>query len=311
MAVPAQAAESAPTTQTTEAGSGQTGANAQDSSVSSTPDSSSSHPQQDSRGPDYFREAFARVRGYTPAPKSPDSAPQAPPAGGRTGRDTEQDTKSRPGTASSAALAAAAPTAQGQSPVVLTPEELQRRVQSEADRLLAKRQADERAQREREEERELRQTNPFEYVRRIEAREQEQRETEKEAAKAVDLLSQQLTLYDRNILDPIVGALADTTRKKILESVQGDGIPGRQKIASEAISALRTQWIAEGRDTARANLMKDPSFIKEVLARHGGQREEPETSPATPPGAASRPKTSNEAVNGWMRGAAQQTRFQP
>lgn len=143
----------------------------------------------------------------------------------------------------------------------------------------------------------------------MEAKEAELTAAREETRKATDLLTQQLTHYDRGILDPFVGALADTTRKKILETVQDEGIPGRQKIAQATIQALRQQWIAEGRDSARTSLMKDQAFIKEVLARYGGQSQEPEAAPASPPSSSARPKTSNEGVNDWMRRASRETRF--
>lgn len=322
MTAPAQAATSTPATQATEEAPGRTGANALDPSASPTPDSGSSGQEQVSRGPDYFREAFSRIRGYTQAAKSPDSAPQAPPASGQNGRDSERAAKPQNGAASTASPAAApalpqSTTQQERSPgqsgspgvLQLTQAELDRRVQAETDRRLAKQRADEDAQRARDEERELRRNDPLEYARRMEDKDRQLEAERQKVREATDLLTQQLTVYDRGILDPFVGALPDSTRQKILESVDEEGIPGRQKIASATLQALRTQWLAEGRDSARAALMRDPAFIKEVLARHGGQRQEPDAAPALPPSAAARPQTTNDSVNSWMRRASQETRY--
>jgi hypothetical protein len=180
---------------------------------------------------------------------------------------------------------------------------LDRRIQSETDRRLAKQRADEAARQQREEEQRLRKEDPFEYVRLLERREQEQEEQQKQQQGAIDLLEQQLNHYDRNILDPIVGALPEPTRKKILSSIKAEGIPGRQEVAKQSLAALRSLWNAEGRETAKAALMKDEKFVKEVLARYGGQRDDgpPEVVAGLPPTSSSRTVSENDTVNNWMR----------
>jgi hypothetical protein len=294
------------------AASGQPGANAPTAGTDPTPSSSPAAEEQASRGPDYFRDAFARIRSYRHGGQDP--APQAPPASRNGGSEAE-----RPGTPAPKPSAPAATTLPARSPaavpssqppgsptaITLTPEELDRRIQSETDRRRAKERADAEARAQREEEQRLRREDPFEYVRLLEAREAEQQQREVEAKSAVSLLEQQLHHYDRGILDPIVGALPEPTRKKILTSVNAEGIPGRQEVARQSLAALRTLWNAEGRETAKTALMKDEKFIKEVLARYGGQRTEgpPEVTAGLPPTSSSRPVTPNEQVNGWMRSA--------
>lgn len=300
----------APATSAQPSESGRTGANAQTAGTDPTPSSSPAAEEQASRGPDYFRDAFTRIRSYRQEGQDP--AREAPPASRTEGTEPE-----RPGTPAPAPAAPPATTLPGRaspqapqsagqsSSVTLTPDELNRRIQSETDRRLEKQKADEEARSKREAEQRLRREDPFEYVRLLEQREADQQSEEAKLKDSVGLLEQQLFHYDRGILDPIVGSLPEPTRKKILESVKAEGIPGRQEVARASLAALRSMWNAEGRDTAKAALMKDEKFIKEVLARYGGQRTEgpPEVSAGLPPTSSSRSVTPNDQVNGWMRSA--------
>jgi hypothetical protein len=191
-------------------------------------------------------------------------------------------------------------------------------VQSEVDRILAKQQADERTRQAREEERRLRDEDPFEYVRTVKQREAEEAQAQTRVREATSLLEEQLQRYDRGILDPIVGALPEGVRKQVLESVRAEGIPGRAEVAKHALGALRAMWQAEGRDSARKALMQDQTFIKEVLARYGGQATSgangapgttnghatPEVVTGLPPASSARPRNDHEAVNDWMRSAS-------
>jgi hypothetical protein len=194
----------------------------------------------------------------------------------------------------------------------MTQEQYARSVQAEADRVLAKREADQRTKQAREAEQRLRKEDPFEYVRQIEDREAEEATRAQRMREATGLLEQQIHQYDRGILDPLMGALPDAARKKILESVKAEGIPGRAEVVKHTLGALRSIWQAEGRETARSSLMKDQTFIKEILARYGGQPEaagngargSPEMVTGLPPSSSGRPRDPNEAVNQWMRTAS-------
>lgn len=304
-------AEPAPASGEQPAASGQTGANARTAGTDPTPASSPGSEEQVARGPDLIREAFMQLRNRT----TQTQAPQAPPASRDAGTEPERSGKpAEPkanGTAPTTLPAREQPAPANQSGqtnggIVLTQEELDRRIQSETDRRLAKQRADEEARKQREEEQRLRREDPFEYVRLLESREKEQEEQQRKDRDAISLLEQQLNHYDRGILDPIVGALPETTRKKILGSITQDGIPGRQEIARQTLGALRSLWNAEGRETAKQVLMKDEKFIKEILARYGGQRADegpPEIAAGLPPSSVSTPMTENAQVNGWMRSA--------
>lgn len=310
---------------------GQSGANARSSDPDPTPSSVPERSEQDARGPDFIREAFNRLRSQTlethdtnPRRKS---APQAPPASASQGKKPERSAKARtpnggarPATSPASTLPALDPSDQRQQSragtppgsVTLTQEQYNRSVQSEVDRILAKREADTRTKQARDAEHRLRTEDPFEYVRQVEARESEEATRAQRTQEATGLLEQQIHQYDRGILDPLMGALPDAARKKILESVRAEGIPGRAEVVKHTISALRSIWQAEGRETARSSLMKDQTFIKEILARYGGQpdatngngngqRGSPEMVSGLPPSSSGRPRDAHEAVNQWMR----------
>jgi hypothetical protein len=340
MAVPAQSTpQAAPMSDE----SGRTGANAQTADPNPTPSSSPDGPEQDARGPDFFREAFTRLRSQNqethdlhasrrePAPQAPpvsDGSRQEPERsrGARRPKSTGQPATTLPDQPEQKSRQTQ-PSSQpgGPSPdanLTLTQDQFNRRVQSEVDRVLAKREHDERVRTQQAEEARLRRDDPFEYVRTVEKREAEQAQIQQRQREATTLLEQQIHQYDRNILDPLLGALPEPARKQVLESVRAEGIPGRAAVAKNALGALRSIWTAEGRETARSALMKDQTFIKEVLARYAGQPQGasngngngssngvayfggPEVVTGFPPASAARPRDDNEAVNDWMRSAS-------
>ena len=308
---------------------GRTGANAPAGDPGPTPSPSPASAEQDARGPDFFREAFQALRSRNQqtqdtSPPRNGRAPQAPPVSQPNGQKPERSAPSqrarRPASGNAQATTlppspgASAPQQHQPQPgrseaISLTREQFDRRVQSEVDRLLAKREADERTRQAREEEQRLRDEDPFEYVRTVKQREAEQAQAQHRVKEATTLLEEQLTRYDRGILDPLVGALPEPVRKKVLDSVTAEGIPGRVEVAKATLGALRSLWQAEGRETARTALMKDQTFIKEILARYGGQANgnghtSPEVVSGLPPASSARPRDSNGAVNDWMRSSS-------
>lgn len=291
---------------------GQTGANAQIPGPEPTPASSPDRSTQDARGPDYFREAFRRVRGQTQtaAPREQTPAPQAPPARSAQRPDQRRSGAAAPTPSGQQSLPTTLSDPPGPTPNVLTmtPEQFQRSVQAETDRRLAKEKATEQARRAREEEQYLRRNDPLEYVRRIEAQEEAQQASSQRQQEAVRLLEQQLHHYDRGVLDTLVGALPEKARQSILKSTNPEGIQGRADVAKASLKALQQYWQHQGRESARSQLMKDPTFVKEILARHGGSPGEVDPTPALPPSAAGRRPTGNDSVNAWMRHGASQAR---
>ena len=308
---------------------GQAGAiPAQEQRAGPTPASGAETQEQTTRTPDYVRDAFMRLRGYTqsaaPAPQvqnvATETVSQAPPASSGPAQETErradapgpgttlpprqrgqrQPQRGTPGTATGS------PNVDTGS--VYTQEQLQRLVQAEADRVLAKRLADERVKAERDREVELRRTDPFEYARLMEERETQLAESQKETERLTGVIATQLQFYDRGVLDPFVGALPEPLREKVISKTEG--IEGRKETAVATVKALRAHYLAEGRASARSELMRDSTFIKEILARYGSAP--PSTEQTAPVPVRATPERNgsyadsqdNEAVNNWMRSAS-------
>lgn len=186
-------------------------------------------------------------------------------------------------------------------------------MQAETDRRVARQQQEAIAQAQRERELELRRTDPVGYVTMVEAREREQADNQDQIKQITGHLSEQLNQYDRNVLDVFVGALPEPNRQQVI--AKENGIPGRKMTAQQTLRALRQVYLAEGRASARAELMKDQAFIKEIFARYGGQAPEPAQPPvAVRARRAADPRAyeaeANSAVNAWMRSAARQVRQQ-
>lgn len=282
--------------------------------------------EQDTRPPDYVRDAFARLRGYTqnaapasdakPEAVASQPAPQAPPASSRPAQ--EPGRSAFPSTQPASTFPAAPAQARPQAPasrsqtatevITLTPEEYQRRVQSEADRILSRRQKEDQDKAAREREVELRRTDPFAYARLIEEKEQELTNSRQETERLTTVVGTQLQYFDRAVLDTFVGALPEDERPRVVSRHQ-DAIENRKETATNTLKALRARWTAEGQASAKATLMKDQTFIKEILARYGQAGPEPESvQTATRSASDAAPQDGETAMNSWIRGAAQQAR---
>lgn len=303
---------------------GRTGAtNAQAPATDPTTIPGAESEEQPVKGIDYFRQAFSRIRPYTqgtpetreiqpatasnPTAQAPGVFPGSVPEGSGSVAQGQPAPAAQPATT----LPQQRPQAQPapDTRIVLTPEEHRRAVQAEADRLLAEKARKEKEAADRAREVELRRTNPFEYANLMEAKEQELQAAQKETERLSGVLKDQLFHYDRNVLDIMVSALPESDRDKVIAK-NIPGIEGRKATAENTIKALRTRWLAEGRASAKADLMKDQTFIKEVLARYGQAAPEPEVSPvqARPASSTGRAENGHEAVNAWMRGAARSVR---
>lgn len=303
---------------------GRTEPNAQEQRADPTPPSGAETQEQSRRGPDYFRDAFSRMRGYTqnaapaqPAPAEQQTggaqAPQAPPASSAPVRETERPADlsappqpTRPATTLPERRREQEPSS---SRIVFeTQEEFDRRLQSEVDRRLAKQQQDEKVRADRAREVELRRTDPFEYARLMEEKEQQLQAAQQETRLLTSTLEQQLNHYDRNVLDILVSAVPEKERGRVIS--QSEGIQGRKETTQATLRELRKLWRAEGEASAKANLMKDQTFIKEMLARYGAASPEPEPVPVasasqySPPGV----DAGHAAVNSWIRSAGNQVR---
>ena len=152
--------------------------------------------------------------------------------------------------------------------ITLTQDELDKRVKAETDRREAKRHAQALADRRRK----LRDENPWQY-----AEEDRQAETVQSANQQVgDFFANVSREHDKYSIDPIVEALPETERTRILGlEGAGQGLDGRKLIVTEGLKALEKAWKAEGAKDAEERLRRNPAFRKQLLSeiRRGGARE--------------------------------------
>lgn len=174
------------------------------------------------------------------------------------GSDDSGDAKTEP-TASSTVLS-------------LTPEELERRIQSETDRREAKRAQDARIAARRK----LRDEDPFAYA-QVEKQEEEVGTANTQVQSFIGSLA---THHDKVSIDPVVELLPEAERKRILamEGV-GSGLEGRKTLVTESLKALEKHWRAEGAKEAESKLRRNPAFRKQVFAEFRGQTTEPDLLP--------------------------------
>jgi len=159
------------------------------------------------------------------------------------------------------------------SALTLSQEELERRVQSEADRREAKRAQEARAR----ERRELRDKDPWAYAEQERQAEQAAQGNFQLERFVTDLGSE----HDRVTVDPIFNAVPKAEQERILKlEGAGAGLPGRKLVVTESLKALEKHWKAEGAKDAEAKLRRNPAFRKQVLAELRGQTPEPELLPA-------------------------------
>lgn len=185
-------------------------------------------------------------------------------------------------------------------PLTLTSEELDRRVQAEVDRREAKRARERQEQERREREARLRKEDPYAYVRELESREAEEQARGQRENEITDRVNEVLTAYDRIALDPLFERLPTETQNKILAD-NTPGLPGREKAAKAALREFETMLIAQGEQKAREKLIDDPTFVKMVLAKYGGQRTEPDVVPTSTAGRTVTTGDMNTFIRGGRR----------
>lgn len=247
---------------------------------------------------DWFRESFNRVRFRLPttppeAAASPeqksesdaggDAQTTVPPSaeGGSKPERTDADASKNEG--------------KGEDTVTLTQAELQRRIQAETDRILAKHQREEAERRKREEKKRVRDTDPYKFAELEREEEQKAEALQKELEQAHKLTKSAMEAYDATVLNPLMSLLPDPEIKRILDAID-TGIPGRGQAANQALKYLEQKWKQAGVESARKALLNDQSFVKEVLAKYGGGRIEPDLVPA-----AAAPARQPFAMTSWIR----------
>jgi ATPase subunit of ABC transporter with duplicated ATPase domains len=159
-------------------------------------------------------------------------------------------------------------------------EELQRLVQAETDRRESRRQQ----QTAVEHRRKLRDTDPYAFAEQERQAEQQAVAMQQSEQQFTSLLGNVSVQHDRVAIDPLVFALDDKERDRImgLEGA-GRGLDGRKLVVTEALKSLEKKWKQEGAREAEAKLRRNPVFRKQVFAEHRGSQVEPSLLPGSAP----------------------------
>jgi len=181
-----------------------------------------------------------------------------------------------------------------------TQDEIDRRVQSEADRRDAKRNAV--ADRERRQR--LRREDPIGYAEEDERAESQQESTghvaalKQSTAQAIDSAYTGV-LFEESSEYKLTPAEWEAIHVKHQDNPRfGVGIDGRQLVMTESLAALRKRWTLEGEKTADARLRKNSAFRKDVLSENRYLRAEPELVPAA------NGSGHDSSLNDFIRGVA-------
>lgn len=168
-------------------------------------------------------------------------------------------------------------------------DELQRFIQAEVDREEARRTQvrQERAKKERWTQ--LAENDPVQLAQEILKQKDEDTVAEEQATKFAELSKSVVDKFDQMLLDPLVLALPEDTRKELVSKAP-PALEGREWLVKEAIKAIRE----DAEKAAETRLRKNKAFHKELLRELQDQVEEPELAPAAPSG----PPASTGA--GWM-----------
>jgi hypothetical protein len=170
-----------------------------------------------------------------------------------------------------------APIAPAPRSVTLTEEELQERVNRQAQSLRDRDIA--RANREaaEAERKRLRDEDPFTYAQQDRQREELEQTRQRQTAQLMDLLGHVGRQHDAVTLDPVFYSLPEAEQQRIRGLPNaGEGFPGRKVVVEESLKSLRRLEYERGYRDAQAKLKKDPVFRKSVLAEQRGGYEEPE-----------------------------------
>lgn len=153
--------------------------------------------------------------------------------------------------------------------LTLTREELQRQVQSEVDR----REAERFRRAQIEQRKKLRDEDPWEFAKQ----ERDAEELQQANGQVTNVLGTIGATHDRVTIDPLVDALDEGERQRILGlEGAGLGLDGRKLIVSESLKALEKKWKADAEREAEQKLRRNPAFRKQVLSEMRGMGAEPE-----------------------------------
>lgn len=178
-------------------------------------------------------------------------------------------------------------------PRMVTDEELQRLIQSEADKREAARN---KAARDEERKR-LRDEDPWALA-ELERQEEQTQEQQAQLDQAIDNIAR---FHDSLVLEPLVNTLDPAERERLMKLPgAGVGADGRKLLATEALKSLEKHWRAEGAREAEAKLRRNPAFRKQVMSELSGDVGSPELLPSGSSATPSRGR-GNQAVNDFLR----------
>lgn len=174
----------------------------------------------------------------------------------------------------------------------LTDTELQRLIQSEADRREAARNKSARdAERKR-----LRDEDPWALA-EMERQEEHQAVQETQVNEVMQGIAQ---IHDSVTLVPMLEILEPAEKERLLQLPgAGLGVDGRKLLTVETLKSLEKHWRAEGAKEAEAKLRRSPTFRKQVMSELNGGFSSPEPLPS---GSATRNNgRSSQEVNDMLR----------
>jgi hypothetical protein len=173
-----------------------------------------------------------------------------------------------------------APIAPATKLLTLTEEELNQRVEREAQSRRDREVARQNRLAQEAERRRLRDEDPWQYAQNDKEREDLEKLRAEQTQQALTTLGQVGRMHDAVSIDPVVNALPAAERKRILELPNaGQGLPGRKLIVDEALKTYGRLEYERGYREAQAKLKKDPVFRKSVLHELRGIYDEPELYP--------------------------------
>lgn len=185
--------------------------------------------------------------------------------------------------------------------VRLTRQQLEREIQSRADKLIAKRQREEAARaKEAELDRKL-EEDPYGFAEDVRAERQQAKELESQIKPVHDAIRDTSRSYDALVVDRVVTALPPEVQQRLYQEIQPVGIEGRSRMVAAALDEIKKAAVAEGKaqgeKAAEQKLRKSAAFRKELLAELRGSEDEPELMP--PAGRSPTPTNMDD----WFRAA--------
>jgi hypothetical protein len=184
--------------------------------------------------------------------------------------------------------------------------QLEREIQSRADKLIAKRaREDAKAREEAELDRRL-EEDPYGVAEEIRTQREQAKSLNAQLEPVHSAIRETAGSYDKLVVDRVVTALPPEVQQRLYQEIQPVGIEGRSRMVAAALDEIRKTAAAEGQargeKAAEQKLRKSSAFRKELLAELRGSEDEPELMP--PSGRSPQPADMDD----WIRVAANASR---